>query len=409
MEVHTKSSAAKEYDAFGNLIPNSSTGTWIGRLTYQGQAWMEIGPADASKRLLLSPTRIYDPVTGRFLQNEPLLGTRPMTHYLYSNQNPVRFVDPLGLTCGDADSTAPQACKVAPPKESLTDPSGIAPQQMQTIKDWLNSQKGQTSLNAQDLFPGRSTVDAIDFVNYGYQNPSVTVVGDNLQGQLVTLGQMQSQGYTGGPYAIVGGPGYMDEWGFQHQTFCMSCHDPINPVAQARLGVAAHTIEWWQYAPQAAMDLLSLLELAGASQLPKILGMIRRASCATKPYPFTSIRDYQIVWGQLAARERAAILQAALPKRTAGSVTMGATYYFDAQGIPRIGIASSEPGKYIRRELFPKLFPWERVAPGVGDAEAKLFYEFYGEGTAAGRDACNPCQRLLDNAGVDILSGRRKR
>jgi len=34
---------------------------------------MEIGPLDASKRLLLSPTRIYDPVTGRFFQNEFLL------------------------------------------------------------------------------------------------------------------------------------------------------------------------------------------------------------------------------------------------------------------------------------------------------------------------------------------------
>src|SRR5579863_8578369 len=82
------SPASREYDAFGNLIPNSSTGTWPGRFGYQGQTWQEIFSTNGSQRLLLSPTRLYDPLTGRFLQNEPLLKRRPFSHYLYAAQNP---------------------------------------------------------------------------------------------------------------------------------------------------------------------------------------------------------------------------------------------------------------------------------------------------------------------------------
>ena len=65
--------ASREYDAFGTIIPSSSVGTWPGRFGYQGQAWIEINSADAAQRLLLSPTRIYDPSLGRFLQKDPLI------------------------------------------------------------------------------------------------------------------------------------------------------------------------------------------------------------------------------------------------------------------------------------------------------------------------------------------------
>ena len=109
-------SAGKEYDAFGNIIPNSATGTWIGRFTYQGQSWIEITSSDANKRLLLSPTRIYDPVTGRFLQKDPLYRNtiealrlyqtagmldsfywEDMNPYIYVGNNPNDRVDPEGL------------------------------------------------------------------------------------------------------------------------------------------------------------------------------------------------------------------------------------------------------------------------------------------------------------------------
>ena len=98
--------AAKEYDAFGNIIPNSATGTWIGRFTYQGQSWLEITSSDASKRLMLSPARIYDPATGRFFQNERLLGRRPSAQYLYAAQSPIGFADPLGYQEADVSSNS---------------------------------------------------------------------------------------------------------------------------------------------------------------------------------------------------------------------------------------------------------------------------------------------------------------
>jgi len=58
---------------------------------------MEIFSGNGSQRLLLSPTRIYDPVTGRFFQNEPLLHKRPRAQYTYVFQNSVMSVDPSGL------------------------------------------------------------------------------------------------------------------------------------------------------------------------------------------------------------------------------------------------------------------------------------------------------------------------
>lgn len=93
--------AAREYDSFGNLIPNSASGTWLGRFGYQGQSWLEILSGDGTQRLFLSPTRIYDPVTARFIQNEPLLRRRPMEHFLYGSNNPARYVDPSGLDLVD--------------------------------------------------------------------------------------------------------------------------------------------------------------------------------------------------------------------------------------------------------------------------------------------------------------------
>lgn len=88
--------ASREYDAFGNLIFGSSTGTWPGRQGYQGQWWQEIKSNDGQQSLNLSDTRVQEPATGRFLQNEPLLSKRPASHYLYSAQNPMSFVDPTG-------------------------------------------------------------------------------------------------------------------------------------------------------------------------------------------------------------------------------------------------------------------------------------------------------------------------
>jgi RHS repeat-associated protein len=128
------SPAAREYDSFGTIIPHSLVGTWPGRFGYQGQSWLEISSANGSQTLSLTPTRIYDPVTGRFLQNEPILRRRPFAHYLYALQNPVTVVDPMGMQeagggwmnpygLGPGGGSmlggmgAQQSCKVEPPKK----------------------------------------------------------------------------------------------------------------------------------------------------------------------------------------------------------------------------------------------------------------------------------------------------
>jgi RHS repeat-associated protein len=88
--------AAREYDSFGTLIPNSASGTWPGRFGYQGESWQEIFSANGSQRILMSPTRLYDPTTGRFLQSEISIVSPNWSHYSYSNNSPPQFVDVLG-------------------------------------------------------------------------------------------------------------------------------------------------------------------------------------------------------------------------------------------------------------------------------------------------------------------------
>src|SRR5262245_1651468 len=67
---------------------------------------------------MLSPTRIYDPASGRFVQNEPLFSRKPFAHYLYAAQNPISLVDPFGL------ANCPVLCDPTPPKELQDEPSG---------------------------------------------------------------------------------------------------------------------------------------------------------------------------------------------------------------------------------------------------------------------------------------------
>jgi hypothetical protein len=79
---------------------------------------MEILSANGSQRLLVSPTRLYDPVDGRFIQIEPIAGRRSRVHYLFARQNPLRTVDPTGLQdeCG------------CPPGSNRNLPPGPAPE-----------------------------------------------------------------------------------------------------------------------------------------------------------------------------------------------------------------------------------------------------------------------------------------
>jgi RHS repeat-associated protein len=79
------------YDEYG--IPSSGN---VGRFQYTGQTWLpELG-------MYYYKARIYSPTLGRFLQTDPIGFGGGMNIYAYVGNDPINFVDPLGLQeqCG---------------------------------------------------------------------------------------------------------------------------------------------------------------------------------------------------------------------------------------------------------------------------------------------------------------------
>lgn len=64
----------------------------ISRRTFTSQR-----ESDPESALMHYRARSYDPRTGRFAQNEPLLSLKPKQHHTYSRNRPVDRVDPTGL------------------------------------------------------------------------------------------------------------------------------------------------------------------------------------------------------------------------------------------------------------------------------------------------------------------------
>jgi RHS repeat-associated protein len=78
------------YDAYGNIV--DQTGTVEQPYTYTGRE------LDAESGLYYYRARYYDPTSGRFLQKDPIgFSGGDLTLYKYVGNNPVRWVDPLGL------------------------------------------------------------------------------------------------------------------------------------------------------------------------------------------------------------------------------------------------------------------------------------------------------------------------
>ena len=79
-----------EYDAFGNLL--RSQGTVPNRLLYGGQQYdLEVGQ-------YYLRARYYNPVVGRFTQEDPYRGDG-LNLYAYCANNPVTYYDPSGYVC----------------------------------------------------------------------------------------------------------------------------------------------------------------------------------------------------------------------------------------------------------------------------------------------------------------------
>ena len=86
--------ATRVYDAFGAEL--SATGTWKGPFGYAGG----FGYQEDSSGLKLLGHRYYDPTTGRFLSRDPIKDGR--NWYVYCGSRPTRYVDPTGLSYGEA-------------------------------------------------------------------------------------------------------------------------------------------------------------------------------------------------------------------------------------------------------------------------------------------------------------------
>lgn len=74
------------YDEYGS--PGTSN---LGRFQYTGQAWL------ASLNLYYYKTRMYSPALGRFLQVDPVGYADGLNSLIYVHNNPINFVDTLGL------------------------------------------------------------------------------------------------------------------------------------------------------------------------------------------------------------------------------------------------------------------------------------------------------------------------
>ncbi len=74
------------YDSFGNIV--EQIGSLTNPYTYTGREY------DSESGLYYYRARYYDAKTGRFLQEDPLWN---VNLYAYCNNNPINFIDPLGL------------------------------------------------------------------------------------------------------------------------------------------------------------------------------------------------------------------------------------------------------------------------------------------------------------------------
>lgn len=78
----------------------------------------------ASGRAVYNYYRDYDPATGRYLQPDPIGLAGGVNPYTYVENNPLRFVDPLGLT---SNKRSPGLCNGTDCVEPPFDPSSKDP------------------------------------------------------------------------------------------------------------------------------------------------------------------------------------------------------------------------------------------------------------------------------------------
>ncbi|HEV2114305.1 MAG TPA: RHS repeat-associated core domain-containing protein [Terriglobales bacterium] len=92
------------YDSFGNQT--GGTGTWYNRFRYTGRE------NDSETGLSYLRARYYDPVTGRFISEDPIGFGGGQNFYRYVANNPVNLVDPNGTQ--EATAVGTEFCVLGP-------------------------------------------------------------------------------------------------------------------------------------------------------------------------------------------------------------------------------------------------------------------------------------------------------
>jgi RHS repeat-associated protein len=364
---------------------------------------------DTESGFISMRARTYMPSTGRFLENEPILGRMPFSQYIYAGNNPVSRIDPIGLQDQGRDEHLKSQDNLFRLAEL-----GHAIGELRVLHAALESRKynlgemtdqggympGFAALGRMRPAYQKSDGDVALAKELDIRLIKVTAAIHSLEDELNERALFEYKTTTGTFTRALWWLGFAKISGAIVNW---------NPEAQRTMD----TGERWLLGTSGTVESFSWVTLAGSGlKLGKLatsrLGLASGASKASAaPIPYGSVREYQQAWGRLAAVERADALQAALPAGSQGRVTMAAGYHFDAQGQVRIVVASSEPGRYLRPSVGAAKYSWEKVATGVGDAETKLFSDFFVEGAAAGRPVCRPCQTLLDDAWIEVLSGRK--
>ena len=105
--------AAYEYNSFGS--PQASFSSNLDRFLFGGEDY------EAETGLIYLRNRYYDPEIGRFISPDPIFGNimdpQALNPYIYANNNPVNFRDPLGLKSATAVVYPPGA--VGPDGKSM--------------------------------------------------------------------------------------------------------------------------------------------------------------------------------------------------------------------------------------------------------------------------------------------------